>query len=298
MRKLYLLIMMSLPVWGFSQIYCSETDMYPDISSGPIWISNHGTVNIPTSGIYTFSISALNSSLTFNKITVSVGSTQVSLLQNGNSYSGGGTYFHNSGIYPFKVAVLTSGGTYAECAEQEIKIVMWKQDKVIDHYTARTTTKWPTEIRFKPTAQTVDHKGFWGHSTVVASNSIILSPGVNISPNVNPAYRKFMIRSCFGKRVRSTSEVSEQSESTDTEGLPSALHLISNPVRDEMHLELINSEEEVGYELYSMEGKKVNSGVLIPGRNNIPVHQLQNGLYFIKCNQGTHQYQIKVMVKH
>lgn len=62
--------------------------------------------------------------------------------------------------------------------------------------------------------------------------------------------------------------------------------LLYNIVKNDIELKV---EDKYEYRLVDVQGRMLQRGVLIKGRNKIPVHSLLRGIMFITVNKGTYK---------
>jgi hypothetical protein len=73
------------------------------------------------------------------------------------------------------------------------------------------------------------------------------------------------------------------------------ISLKNNPVTSHINVLISQSERELKYQIYSIEGQLINNAILRSDRIN--VEELNSGLYFIRFTNSKNQQQIIKFVK-
>lgn len=109
------------------------------------------------------------------------------------------------------------------------------------------------------------------------------SVGTSIFPSVNGNYT-LQITSFNGCSSALSEPVNPQTVSIPTAQLSNGFELLQNPIHSQAIVDFKGTERAT-MEVYSVSGKNINTFVLHPGINNLPLN-LRSGTYFLRVNNS------------
>ena len=77
----------------------------------------------------------------------------------------------------------------------------------------------------------------------------------------------------------------------------SSLKIYPNPAHDIISVDIQDLNNIISYQLFDIQGKKIEQGILEKENSFINIHNLDNGIYFIRFTDGKQLYKIEKIIK-
>ena len=77
----------------------------------------------------------------------------------------------------------------------------------------------------------------------------------------------------------------------------SSLKIYPNPAHDIISVDIQDLNNTISYQLFDIQGKKIEQGILEKENSFINIHNLANGIYFIRFTDGKQLYKIEKIIK-
>ncbi|GEM_PF-4235050 len=309
--RTYLVLGFMLPLLSLGQIhYQGSSTHYPDVTVTGItgqWMYSGSNTQAyaGSAGVYAFTINASTSSIPHQTITVAVNNLTVATLTAGNNFASGFVYM-NKGFNSLDIGANFTG-PYASCVTGSYRIEMYGlTGQFIDDHTVTVSTVSPNQIVLPATNVNSPDHWFQSYARVNAGQRITLKPGMNIAPIPNyfgPIKREFRIRPCTTASSKSGDVASNQAGEESgafpfsAEEIPE-VRIVQNPVSDQLRLVLLNENQSVPFQVFSLDGKVVLNEQLQPGENSFSVQHLPSGMYVIQSNVGNQLSRDRVVIQH